>query len=85
MVDLQNYKQGMSVHVDYSKDMHQELTEEFLQINNVKLLVQLEDDVGRALVLNRARTTQDWKQVSSLRELAEHCYQQLLTSSNQQS
>jgi hypothetical protein len=37
--DLQTYRHPMSVHCDYSEDMNQEVTTEFIQLNNVKVVV----------------------------------------------
>ena len=50
MEELQ--RRDLSVHVDYTDDMNTALTPEFVQINNVKLLVQLTDEPGIALVKN---------------------------------
>ena len=42
LADLQ--RRDLRVHVDYSEDMTQQLTDEFLSNNNVKVVVQLQND-----------------------------------------
>ena len=45
--------EGFRVHVDYSDDMHANLTERFLQENNVRFLVQVQEDTNRILFTDR--------------------------------
>jgi len=42
LADLQ--RRDLRVHVDYSEDMTEQLTDEFLSNNNVKVVVQLQND-----------------------------------------
>ena len=37
-------RKDLRVHVDYNEDMSQQLTDEFLQHNNVRVVVQLLND-----------------------------------------
>jgi len=53
MVDLQSYKSGMSVHVDWSDDMSMSVEPEFLYLNNVRIIIQLRENCNTARVYQR--------------------------------
>ena len=44
---------GFRVHVDYSDDMLANLTEPFLQDNNVRFILQVQEDTNRILFSDR--------------------------------
>jgi hypothetical protein len=51
LADLQ--RRDLRVHVDYSEDMTQQFTEEFLAHNNVKVVVQILNDDDNIKVWDR--------------------------------
>jgi predicted XRE-type DNA-binding protein len=61
MVDLQ--RKDLKVHVDFGEDINQTITQQFLEQNNVKIVIQIVDP-EKILMRDRRSNDSTFKQIS---------------------